>query len=52
MVYSCADIVELTSIGATVEGGDIEEIGSRSVTIEQRDLRFADARRPGESTDQ
>ena len=64
MVYSCADIVQYASIGATIEAGDIvttgtpegvgpleggdvvdaeiESIGSMTVDVEERDVRFED----------
>jgi len=64
MVYTCADVVEYASLGATVEAGDvittgtpegvselsdgdtidaeIEDVGSISVDVTERDLRFED----------
>ncbi|WP_424009316.1 fumarylacetoacetate hydrolase family protein [Haloferax denitrificans] len=64
MVYTCADVVQYASIGATIEVGDvittgtpegvgpladgdtvdatIENIGSMTVGVEERDVSFAD----------
>jgi len=64
MIYSCADIVQYASIGATIEAGDvittgtpegvsaieggdtidaeIENIGSMTVDVTERDVAFAD----------
>ncbi|SEV80274.1 fumarylacetoacetate hydrolase family protein [Natrinema salifodinae] len=64
MIYSCADIVEYASIGATIEAGDvvttgtpegvsaitggdtieaeIENVGSMTVDVTERDLAFED----------
>lgn len=64
MIYSCADIVEYASIGATIEAGDvittgtpegvsaieggdtidaeIEDVGSMTVEVTERDLSFED----------
>lgn len=64
MVYTCADIVQYASIGATLEAGDvittgtpegvgaladgdtidaeIENVGSMTVEVTERDVRFAD----------
>ncbi|MFC6719259.1 fumarylacetoacetate hydrolase family protein [Natrialbaceae archaeon GCM10025810] len=64
MIYSCADVVEYTSIGMTIEAGDvittgtpegvsaieggdtidaeIENVGSMTVEVTERDLAFED----------
>jgi len=64
MVYTCADVVQYASIGATIEAGDvittgtpegvspieggdvvdaeIEDVGSMTVDVTQRDVRFED----------
>jgi 2-keto-4-pentenoate hydratase/2-oxohepta-3-ene-1,7-dioic acid hydratase in catechol pathway len=64
MVYTCADVVQYASLGATLEAGDvittgtpagvselsdgdtidadIEDVGSMTVDVTERDVRFAD----------